>query len=74
MADELAPKPEILPVDRAALTMARNYGAVDEHGQLWCIVCSQRPGMLPHLACSICIGRFRCGLPLATPANDGGEP
>jgi hypothetical protein len=59
-------------MDRAALEMARRYDALYEHGQLWCVLCNQRPGELPHLSCSVCIDRFRRGYPLAPPANDGG--
>lgn len=66
-------EPALLPEDRAALNMARRYRAIDDQGQLWCIVCNQRPGVLPHLCCAVCIDRFRHGLPLQAPANDGGD-
>ena len=69
-----SPEPELLPLDRAALTMARRYHAVDDAGRLRCVVCRERPGQLPHLCCPTCITAFRRGLPLVRPANDGGEP
>jgi hypothetical protein len=57
----------------AALHWAQHFRALDEQGQLWCILCGHRPGQLPHLCCGVCIARIRQGLPLVPAANDGGD-
>lgn len=52
----------LLDIDRAAMTMAYRFNAVDAEGRLWCILCPPdhpRPGQLPHLCCGYHIGEWR---------------
>ena len=56
------PVAALLPVDAAALAMAKKFRAIDAEGRIWCIKCPQddpRPGALPHLCCPVHIAEAR---------------
>lgn len=54
---------EALPIDQAALSLAKKWELIDANGQLWCIKGCGRAGQLPHLCCVVCITRHRRGMP-----------
>lgn len=45
----------------AALQMAKRFHAIDDQGRIWCILCNERPGLLPSLTCPPCLEEYRRG-------------
>lgn len=51
-------RPE-LGINELALEMARKFHAIDDQGNLWCILCNRHPGILPSLTCVPCLAEWR---------------
>lgn len=56
-----APLSASLPMDEAALALARKWDLIDDQGQLWCIRGCGRAGKLPSLCCTVCLDAHRKG-------------